>query len=395
MFLKSLHLKNFLSYGKGCLPVELGPLNVIIGANGSGKSNFIDAIDLLRATPSVSESSDARAVAGEEGGVREWIWNGTQDDSGASIDAVLDCPGKETDLRYMMRFADAGGDRFEIREERVEDAIPSGGRNDPHFFYRRIDGKNMLKENGQYREINNDELDVGASILAQCKDPEHYPELAWLGDAFENMRIYREWSFGRNAALRVPQMADMSNARLAPDASNLGLVLDRLRRENGAKERFLDALRNLYDSIDDFDIQIEDGAAQVFIQEGKHSIPAKRLSDGTLRYLCLLAILCHPDPGPMICIEEPELGMHPDIVVAIADLLIEASENTQLVVTTHSDILIDSLTRIPESVFVAELGENGTRLERLDADEIRPWLEEYGERLGGYWMSGHKGGLRW
>ena len=197
----------------------------------------------------------------------------------------------------MMRFADAGDYRFEIREERVEDATPSDGRNDPIFYYRRVDGKSMLNMKGKQREFDNGEIEANTSILAQRKDPDHYPELYWLGDAFERMRIYREWSFGRNTIMRIPQMADLPNARLLPDAGNLGLVLNRLRREPEAKERFLKALRKLYDDIHDFDLQVEGGAVQVFIQEGKNAIPAKRLSDGTLRYLCLLAILCLPDPG--------------------------------------------------------------------------------------------------
>lgn len=395
MLLKSLHLRNFLSFGRDSLPVELGPLNVIIGANGSGKSNFIEAIDLMRAAPCASESSNTRALVRDGGGVDEWIWNGAEDDSGTSIEAVLDRPGKETDMRYVMRFAVAGQDRFEIREERVEDAIPSGGRNDPHFFYRRIDGKSMLEENGEHRDFRDGEIDAGESILAHCKDPEHYPELAWLGETFAKMRIYREWNFGRNTVLRDPQMADQSDAQLAPNADNIGLVLLRLCREPEVKERILKALRKLYDGIDDFYLQLEQGKVQLFIQEGSHAVPVKRLSDGTLRYLSLLAILCHPNPAPLICIEEPELGMHPDVVITIAKLLVEASENTQLIVTTHSDFLVDVLTKQPESVFVAENDADGTHLERLEAEKIKPWLKDYGNSLGEFWMSGHIGGLRW
>ena len=393
--LKSLHLRNFLSFGRECLPVELGPLNVVIGANGSGKSNFIEAIDLMRAAPCVSERSNACAVVSDGGGVREWIWKGAEDNSGACIDAVVDYPGRETDLRYFMRFGEAGDNRFEIREERVEDAFPICGRNNPNFYYRRVDGKIMLNVDGKHGVCENGGGDASESILARRKDPELCPELAWLGSAFENMRIYREWSFGRNSMTRIPQMADMPDERLSPDAGNLGLVLGRLRREPEAKERFLKALRLLYGGIDDYGLMIERGVAQMYVHEGNHAVPASRLSDGTLRYLCLLAILCHPDPGPLVCIEEPELGMHPDIVVALADLLKDASKNTQLVVTTHSDILVDALTEWPESVIVSELDPSGTRLERLESDKIKPWLKKFDERLGEHWMSGHVGGLRW
>ena len=395
MSFKSLHLQDFLSYGRHCLPVELGSLNVIIGANGSGKSNFLDAIDLMRAAPCESDCSNTRAIIRNGGGAGEWIWKNAKDDSSACIEAVLDHPDRELDLRYSMRFAKNAENRFEIREERVEDAVPSGGRNDTHFYYRRVDGQSLLEDNGKYREFENGEFDPGTSILARCKDLERYPELAWLGDIFGKIRIYREWNFGRNTALRVPQTVDQPDESLSCDAGNLGLVLGRICRDPEVKERILDALNKLYWAVDDFDIQTEGGVAQVIIQEGSHTVPIQRLSDGTLRYLCLLAILCHPDPGPLICIEEPELGMHPDVVATIAEMLVEASEHTQLVVTTHSDYLVDVLTKRPESVFVAQHNVDGTRLNRLEADKINHWLNDCGNSLAELWMSGHIGGLRW
>lgn len=149
----------------------------------------------------------------------------------------------------------------------------------------------------------------------------------------------------------------------------------------------------LYDGIDDFDVQIEGGTVQVFFHEGQYIVPATRLSDGTLRYLCLLAILCHPSPPPLVCIEEPELGLHPDAMPTLAALLKEASERTQLVVTTHSDVLVDAMTDTPEAVLVAQKSAAGTILTRLDAQELAPWLEKY--RLGQLWTRGEIGGTRW
>jgi predicted ATPase len=109
--------------------------------------------------------------------------------------------------------------------------------------------------------------------------------------------------------------------------------------------------------------------------------------------LCLLAILCHPSPPPLVCIEEPELGLHPDILPTIARLLQKASEKTQLVVTTHSDILVDALTETPESVVVCEKHEGQTVMQRLEADKLAKWLEKY--RLGELWIDGELGGKRW
>ena len=76
MLLKSLQLKNFLSFGDDGAAIQLRPLNVIIGANGSGKSNFIEAIDLIRSTPSTSNRSNLLAAIRDGGGVRDWIWKG-------------------------------------------------------------------------------------------------------------------------------------------------------------------------------------------------------------------------------------------------------------------------------------------------------------------------------
>ena len=127
--------------------------------------------------------------------------------------------------------------------------------------------------------------------------------------------------------------------------------------------------------------------------EREYSIPATRLSDGTLRYLCLLAILCHPDPPPLVCLEEPELGLHPDVLPNLAKLMLSASERCQLIVTTHSDILVDALTETPESVIVCEKQDGRTRMQRLDSKELTQWLDKY--RLGQLWLKGEIGGMRW
>lgn len=132
---------------------------------------------------------------------------------------------------------------------------------------------------------------------------------------------------------------------------------------------------------------------EVFLTEGDFVIPAGRLSDGTLRYLCLLAILCDPTPPPLICIEEPELGLHPDMLPKLADLLREASGRTQLVVTTHSDVLVDAMTESPESVVVIEKHGGETTMNRLKADDLKVWLDKY--RLGQLWTRGQIGGTRW
>jgi predicted ATPase len=277
----------------------------------------------------------------------------------------------------------------------VEYSEPQPGQQTPYFFYRYQEGKPVVnvRDQGQ-RQLAHDSITSDRSILAQRRDPDSYPELAWLASHYERIRIYREWQFGRNATFRAPQRADQPNDVLAEDFSNLGLFLNRLKtRHPTAARAILDGLTDLYDGLTEFTVLVEGGTVQVFFMEGAFAIPATRLSDGTLRYLCLLAILCDPSPPPLICIEEPELGLHPDVLPKLADHLLAASRRTQLIVTTHSDVLVDALSEQPESVVVCEKQDGATTLERLNREGLQVWLEKY--RLGDLWISGELGGTRW
>ncbi len=386
MLLESIELKHFLSFGENAEALVMKPLNVVIGPNGSGKSNLIEAFELLHAAP-----KDLLMPIRDGGGVHDWLWKGSDKASAATVNAVIRNPGRQ-DLRYMLGFSEVG-QRFEIVDERIENEQAYPDHNEPYLYYKFENGHGVLNFKDVLRRLQQEEIEPAASILSQRKDPDHYPELTYLGNSFSKIRIYREWSFGRYTKPRLPQKADLPNDILETDASNLGMVLNRLRREPTVKERLLKALRELYQGIDDFDVKVEGGTVQVFFYEGRFTVPATRLSDGTLRYLCLLAILCHPEPPPLICIEEPELGLHPDILPTVAKLIREAATKTQLVVTTHSDVLVDAMNETPESVVVTEKTDEGTTLTRLDADKLKPWLEKY--RLGQLWTRGEIGGTRW
>lgn len=171
------------------------------------------------------------------------------------------------------------------------------------------------------------------------------------------------------------------------------MFLSRLRKDPVTNRALVSGLQGLYEGLTDFEVVTEGGTVQIFFTEGDFSIPATRLCDGTLRYLCLLAVLLDPTPPPLICIEEPELGLHPDVLPKIADLLVDSSKRTQLIVTTHSDVLIDALSEQPESVLVCEKHEGQTQIKRLNRADIAHWLEDY--RLGQLWTRGEIGGTRW
>ena len=383
-----LRLSNLLSFGPDAEEVELRPLNVLIGPNGAGKSNLIEAISLFKAAP-----QDLVEPIREGGGIGAWIWKGEAASQTARIEAIIENPKGNQDLRYALTFAQAG-QRFELSDERIENEQAYPDQENPYFYFGYRNGQPYLnlKEIGQ-RQLLREDVNPEQSILSQRRDPDSYPEITYLGDALRKIRLYREWSFGRSTPPRLPQPADLPNDFLAEDGRNLGLVLNLLRTKPGVKKKLLEALRELNEAIDDFDTLIQGGTVQLFMQEGNISIPATRLSDGTLRYLCLLAIVCHPNPPPLVCIEEPELGLHPDILPPLAKLLLEASERCQLIVTTHSEVLVDALTDSPESILVCEKPKDRTEMRRLERKDLAAWLERY--RLGELWRSGELGGNRW
>ena len=162
----------------------------------------------------------------------------------------------------------------------------------------------------------------------------------------------------------------------------------------GAIEGVKRYLKRLSDRFEDIKLHGEGGRFQLYLQErGLGRVSATRLSDGTLRFLCLMAVLCDPKPGPLVCIEEPEAGLHPDALALVGDALREASTRTQLIVTTHSDALVDRFTDQPESVVVCERDfDEGTCFRRLSSEKLNEWLEEY--TLGDLWRRGEIGGTK-
>jgi predicted ATPase len=401
MLLETLRADGLLSFAPGFPEIPLQPLNVIIGPNGAGKSNLIEIIELLRATP----TSLAAAIR-EGGGVREWLWKGNGGAPG-TLEARLRRPGS-TPLRYRLGLA-ASGARTEVVDEVLEDAERvSADATDVIFYYRFGGGHPVLRsppkippppdfKGALWSWLQEQELtlrpgswNTDESMLSQRKDPDQYPELTWCADHFARIQTFREWSFGRSTALRQPQPADLPSDTLLPDARNLGLILNQL--ELGSASGELNAmLRRFLPRFQRMTTGIQGGTVQIFFHEDglKTPIPAARLSDGTMRFLAMAALLVMPAPPPLICVEEPELGLHPDALSLVAELLVSASARTQIIVTTHSDALVSALTDHVESVLVCEY-RGGTRFDRLDAERLKHWLDKY--RLGDLWRMGELGG---
>ncbi len=396
----SLTIQNLLSFGDVPTTVELRSLNVLIGPNGSGKSNLIEVLGLLQNAP-----NELATAISNGGGIDEWLWKGAAKTPVGSV-LISTVPAKEVGryqpmpLIYRLAFTKAGF-RFEIADERVEDGRPSrdaqGRPTDsrPNFYFAFENGHPTLDHSGTKRQLRQEEINPQLSILAQRKDPEHYPEITYLGKLFASFRLYRDWEFGTISDVREPCDAGLPNEYLEEDGSNLGVVLDRLLALPVAKRQILDSLRIFNGSAIDLRTSVEVGKVQTRLEERhlKATIPLVRMSDGTIRWLALLAILLNPDPSPLVCIEEPELGLHPDMIPELAKLLIEASSRMQLIITTHSDRLIEAFSDMPESVIVCEKENGSSTLRRLSAEQLSLWLKEYS--LGELWTKGQLGGTRW
>lgn len=399
-FLKSLRLDGVLSFPPNSEPIPLTPLNVLIGPNGSGKSNLIEGVELLHATP----TGFASAIR-DGGGVREWLWKGNDAEGTRSIEAYVDLEHDKrsdsihiypTDLRYRLAFA-AAGQRVEVTDEVIENAekeYPTA--KDVRFYYRFLGGnpvvnvKEGAKDKPTSRHLERKTLKPDESVLAQLKDPFTYPELTELGRKFERISSFREWTFGRYAEVRKPQPTDLAADVLTSDSRNLGMLLNQLEYL-GARSEFHRYLSRFLPRFERFSTRVEGGTIQFYLHENglNHPIPATRLSDGTIRFMAILAQLLSPTPPPLICMEEPELGLHPDAITLLANLLQEASARTQLIVTTHSDAMVSALTEVADSVMVCEY-RGGTVLKRIESEKLRFWLEKY--KLGEIWRIGEIGG---
>ena len=411
MLIHRLKLSGFLSFGPEGIDLTMEPLNVLIGPNGSGKSNFLEAIGLLKSAPRDMSEPFRRD------GIGEWLWKGHGTPGAIRLEATVDDP-RTGDLQHSLELADRGG-RPIVTDERVEPSKKHLDEREALSYYRPPRDErvtSMIELSKREAEEKSRDLRPGSwspprltahyragavefandfqpeESLLSCVANTDYPALWYLQEQYKGIRLYRECLFGPSTALRQSQIAHDRTDFLAEGGANLALVLSHFR--GGSRRKLVETLQELFDGVVDITCPVTSGSVSLFLEEsGGRQIPASRLSDGTLRYLCLLAILLHPAPPPLVAIEEPELGLHPDVFAKVAELLVDASQRTQLVVTTHSRMLVDALSDHPSSVVVCEKEGGESRFTRLDGARLKAWLDDYG--LGDLWSSGEIGGNRW
>ena len=386
MMLKHIEIKGYRSLKDVSLDME--PLTVLIGPNGGGKSNFMDLFKLLK----MGAAGCLSGAIGNRGGLNGILFgSGRLDCRSLSVCFDLQMPeGRSREyqsLNYELELTPLHTE-YQVWREVIQEVGAAG---------KTI----VLRENGDWGPTFSRGADAERAFqgqtnelsLSQLKDPISYPSLHDLTEMLMWV-IYPPVDVGPKAAMRRPQTA-RSGLRVFRWCDNTAAVLHAVSQTNKTVwADMLDVLRVAYPELDDIRFPPEGGDGKVNLRwfekpfENEAGFSAEYLSDGIMRMLALVAILMTPDPPPLICIDEPEIGLHPDWIKIVAELLQSAATRTQLIVATHSPELVSKLK--PNEVVVVEKEEGATVMERLSEEELAVWLDKF--RLGDLWKSGHIGG---
>lgn len=341
--------------------VELRPLNVLIGANGSGKSNFIGVFRLLHEI----EGKNLQLFVARSGGADKILHHGRKTTDRLILDLDFGPNG------YHCELVPVAGDSFVFAREEVS------FQGEGHF-------KPLIKP-----------LDVGHRETA-LEHRDSYGTLQishYVMTAIESWRVYH--FHDTSDAAKVKQTGDLhDNKDLRPDAGNLPAFLYRLQEtQPDAYWNVTDVVRLVAPFFGSFTLQPDrlnpDKIKLEWREAGSDAyFDAHSLSDGTLRFICLATLLLQPELPSTVLLDEPELGLHPYAITILADLLRSAATRTQVVVSTQSVTLVNQLS--PEDILVVDRFEGASVFRRLTQDEIATWLDDYA--LGELWEKNVLGG---
>ncbi len=334
--------------------VSLGTLNVVTGPNGSGKSNLYRALRLL------AESAEGRLVhsLAREGGFESVLWAGPETISREMASGQVPIQGTMRKKPISLRLGFTA-DSFSYTVE-LGIPAPSGSMfdRDPEIKReclwrgsmmtakqlcadRRGSSLRCRLEKGKWQEVELP-LSSHASMIAEYADPFTAPELILMREILRRWRFYDTIRTDLDAPARLPSVSAMTPI-MSADGSDLAAALQTIG-EIGDSE-------GLYRAIDDAfpgsQIQITPTRAGLQLslrQPGMlRELTAAELSDGTLRYLLLVAALLTPRPPELMVLNEPENSLHPDLIPALGRLIQSAAEQTQLIVVSHNPMLVETL----------------------------------------------------
>ncbi len=377
---------------------EPGRLNVLIGPNGSGKSNLLRALALLRH----GARGDLPQEVLRQGGIIPLLWDGQAGDLSwtVKVDPSRSMGPDVGPLTYDLHLVRLGEmSAYRIEREGLEglelfDAERAAVR---MVFLERTPGRAVTFARGdQLLTAPVGSLSDEQTLLSSFGSPFDDPTIVAFRDSLLGWSIYHDLRVDQQAPLRQAAVARVED-RIAPDGQNLIPVLHTLYTGNRDFKRAMDAaMRAAFGS--DYEELIFPPAADQRIQlrlrwkSLRTEQSAANLSDGTLRFLLLVAIFASPNPGDLIALDEPETGLHPSMLPIIAELAAEAAQRTQVILSTHSADLLDAFSDVAlPTTTVTSIVEGETRLSVLDGEELRRWTEQY--RLGALMRSGELEGM--
>lgn len=362
-----------------------GDLNVVIGPNASGKSNLMRALETL--------STAAQGVLGhhiqQEGGIDPLVWDGQVDRIAFRV-RTTPLPPYTDDVKdaltYELCLARLGkSSAYRVEKEILGNffRVEAGGMREPFKLLERDPHHAVIFAMDSKRfEAPPTSIADAETLLAFSGGPfalnrfvaEFQRELAaW--------KIYQDFHTHRGAHIRGPQVT-RAETEVSPDGQNLISVLHSLYTGNRDFESEINAaMRAAFG--EDFEKLVFPPAADQRIQMRirwrslKREQSATDLSDGTLRFLFLLAVLANPSPPPLIAIDEPETGLHPSMFPIVAEYARDAANRTQVIFTTHSPEFLDAFGEDVPTTTIVERLDGETILRVVAGDELSYWLKQY------------------
>lgn len=361
-----------------------GDLNVLIGPNASGKSNVLRALELLRVT---AKGELGRYVL-EEGGMDSIVWDGRVREIRMSAEMRSDREPLEPNYRYeicLMRIGKSSAYRIEY--ENLFQALWNEETRAFENFYKKLierDPRGAIAFSADSKRIEFDGSSIAEeeSLLSVFAFPFHAnQDIATFQKEMAGWKVYQSLRTDREAPIRIPQIA-RADTRVNEDGRNLISVLHTHYTNDRDFENEIDtAMRAAFG--DDYEKLIFPPAADQRIQMRirlrclKREIAAADLSDGTLRFLFLLAVLADPSPPSLIAIDEPETGLHPSMLPIVAEYARQAAIKSQVILTTHSPDFLDAFGSNPPTTTIVESNEGESVLRVVADDELSYWLKKY------------------
>ncbi|WP_297572347.1 AAA family ATPase [uncultured Deefgea sp.] len=337
------------------LIVPLAQLNVISGANGSGKSSLYRALRLT------AEAAEGRLIAhlAQEGGFTSTLWAGPEQISPAMRRGEVAIQGaiRQTTVALKLGFA---GDDFSYA---IDLGLPMPSLSlfsaDPEIKREQIWAGQLQRDatllldrrgavartrDGRSWQVLNQHVPTYDSVFTQCADPINAPEVLQLREAMRRWRFYDHLRTDAGAPARQPQIGTYTPI-LANDGANLAAALQTII-EIGEPETLAAAIDDAFPGSR-IQIEVQQGRFSVVMwQHGLlRPLSASEFSDGTLRYLLLVAALLSPRPPELLVLNEPETSLHPDLLPALARLIAAAARCSQVIVVSHASRLVAALER--------------------------------------------------